>query len=201
MKIVFFLILDPNNLFPMEEEEKVKMCQFLVVSLEQVWLLRNKRLQGATIPPLHILCQSINNLTGIYKKVVEGRHRLLTPLHKAEEWIPPPTDYTKMNFDASYLDNQATPGILVGNSIRVIIKAWISRFTTSSPFEAEAEVAHQALKLAQDLNFTNMIIEGDNRSLEWRGKHDIDNCRFCSQTTIFGLFILPIEIKTRLLMA
>lgn len=39
-----FLILDPNNLFPMEEEEKVKMCQFLVVSLEQVWLLRNKRL-------------------------------------------------------------------------------------------------------------------------------------------------------------
>lgn len=118
-----FFILDPNNLFPMEEEEKVKMCPFLVVSLEQVWLLRNKRLQGATIPPLHILCQSINNLTGIYKKAVEGRHRLLTPLHKAEEWIPPPIDYIKMNFDASYLDNQATPGILVGNSIRVIIKA------------------------------------------------------------------------------
>lgn len=104
-----------------------------------------------------------------------------------------------MNFDASYPDNQATPGILVGNSIRVIIKAWISRFTTSSLFEAEAEVAHQALKLAQDLNFTNMIIEGDalnvinamkgdNRSLEWRGKHAIDNYRFLLSNNYF-LFV------------
>lgn len=40
------LLLDPQNVFPLSEEDKEEMLHYFAISLEHCWLMRNKKIHG-----------------------------------------------------------------------------------------------------------------------------------------------------------
>lgn len=51
-----FLILDPNNIFPIDQAAKQVMIHFLAVSLEHYWWTRNCLVKGEAVPSMTDIC-------------------------------------------------------------------------------------------------------------------------------------------------
>lgn len=143
-----FLLLDPDNIFPLDKEEKHTMTHFLAVSVELCWMTRNKKLRGESTLDIPTLCNTANRSTAAYSPAALCKLQLWHSRGEALLWLSPPSGFMKINFDASYEDSNAFIGILLRNSQGIIIRAWTGCSTASSPYVAEAEAALQALKMA-----------------------------------------------------
>lgn len=77
----------------------------------------------------------------------------------------PPTGELKLNFDASFKDGSASAGVVLQNSNGTILGAWTNRFISSNPLCVEAEVAAQALNIADELKLENVTFEGDAQNV------------------------------------
>lgn len=127
---------------------------FLAVSFEQYWMSRNRKLRGEYITTVQTFCQTVNKLSECYKNAEICNKRSIQPKFR-------PSGILKVNFDATYVDTETTSGIIVRNSSGTIVKAWIGWIHRLIPFCSWSRSSPQALRLAKDLDITNLIIEGD----------------------------------------
>lgn len=132
------LLLDPCNIFPLDEEDKFEIFMFNVVAFEQVWLYRNKKLRGEDIPDIVIICTNVSILTNKYKLVAKSKNRPHKQQARIIKWNPPPKGFLKINFDASVREDDATTGIIVRDSDGNVIGAWTCYSIVSSLYDAEA---------------------------------------------------------------
>ncbi|XP_038998876.1 uncharacterized protein LOC120124241 [Hibiscus syriacus] len=81
-------------------------------------------------------------------------------------WFPPPMDVMEVNFDAVFDKNNfmSATGIVIRNHKGILIAAgsYLNLLKISDPCVAEATACEQAIKLARELNFRKVIIEGDS---------------------------------------
>lgn len=66
-----------------------------------------------------------------------------------------------MNFDASFVNECTSMGVVLRNNVGVILRAWTNHFQNELSFCAETEAALQVLKLAQSMNLDRVTIQGD----------------------------------------
>ncbi|GMI90174.1 hypothetical protein like AT2G04420 [Hibiscus trionum] len=80
-------------------------------------------------------------------------------------WSPPCSSTVKINVDACFFPNtkSAQVGVLIRDNEGFILGAKAAKLDhTSSSFAAEAEVVVYDIRLALDLGFRHVIIEGDS---------------------------------------
>lgn len=85
----FKLLLDPRNCFPMPEDDKKEMLQFAVITLEHIWMHRNKVLHGHSPPNIIELGQTISRCTQIYHKAAGQWRTVRRTRHDPPIWTPP----------------------------------------------------------------------------------------------------------------
>lgn len=156
----FQLLLDENNCFDVDQEEKTKILIFAAILFDQLWLWRNKIRLGATIPNWNLVAAQMRRLLFQHWNAAQSRsfRRIGITL---DCWSLPPLGELKMNFDASLIDHSATSAVVLRDHHGQVRGAWINHFNSSNSFCAELEAAIQAFSIAESLNITRLWLEGD----------------------------------------
>ena len=87
-----------------------------------------------------------------------------TPSHLVR-WYPPPPGFVKLNFDGSLINSSAAGGFIIRDWTGRLIKAGATYYGDTSILVAEARALRDGLRLAIQAGFTNIIIEGDNKTV------------------------------------
>ncbi|GMI81726.1 hypothetical protein HRI_001841900 [Hibiscus trionum] len=117
--------------------------------------------------------QNIHSITTFVRSYLIELGALSTSLshpHTREQvhWSPPQFPFVKLNFDASYssASKKSWSGCVIRDSeAQILGSAFKTNTDVLSAFEAEALSALQGIKFAKDLGFSNLIVEGDSRSI------------------------------------
>ncbi|GMJ04189.1 hypothetical protein HRI_004088000 [Hibiscus trionum] len=148
------------NLF---ESLSVDKARRFLVAIWAIWGYRNKRLhENANQRP-----EDIANYVIQYIREVDEASIIKNsmPKQRKTQWDPPPTEYVKTNFDASYqADTRITIiGIIIRNEIALIMGAGAyPNLKALNPEMAKALACRQALRLTQELGFRRAVVEGDS---------------------------------------
>ncbi|KAF5193814.1 hypothetical protein FRX31_016598 [Thalictrum thalictroides] len=78
------------------------------------------------------------------------------------EWISPPPGWIKINFDTSYMSDIKQGAVAAIAIEGHILAGSIKRIKTMDAKEAEFQAAELAVKLAVNLNYLDVHLEGDN---------------------------------------
>lgn len=176
------------------------MLQFAAVTLEHIWMHRNKVNHGDSLPDIAVLGQTITRLTQHYHKAATQRRTVLGHACDPPAWAPPPPGFLKVNFDAAFDGDTAITGFLVSNSLGCFTYAWTGCSYASTAYVAEAEAAYQALKWAHQQQIQSIMFEGDdilalngsNQFVEWQRKHSILSGRkFLCDNSLWSVSHIP----------
>lgn len=181
-------LLDPRNLFTLDDEEKQKMLHFTAIVFKEIWFMRNKVRHGATTPNWESFSNQVNRICTKYLEAAKQRKSCFKKNKPPARWSPPPLEEYKLNFDISLLDNQAFAAIVLRNHHGVLVEAWINHFFSSNSFCEEMEVAIQAFKISENLRLSNVWFEGDtlqvvlalrglDQHCEWRARKSCEKGR------------------------
>lgn len=127
-------------------------------------------------------------MTEDYHAAATSKQKMGKTREDEQRWNPPPSGFMKINFDATFENSNAFLGVVLRNSNGSIIKAWTGYSNAPSPYVAEAEASLQTLRMADEMQISNLILEGDalnvirsikgdNTCIEWQGKQSIISCR------------------------
>ncbi|GMI88064.1 hypothetical protein like AT3G09510 [Hibiscus trionum] len=138
----------------------------IIVALWAIWTARNKFIfEGATTRPIDTATSIKGYAMDI--RLVSNRIGFNNPSACAR-WTAPTAPCVKVNVDASF--NKNTKSATLGVAIRNVEGYFLGASSTvtyrvSSPFAAEAQTVIQGLRLALDLGFEQLEVEGDSRSI------------------------------------
>ncbi|XP_024172136.1 uncharacterized protein LOC112178182 [Rosa chinensis] len=81
------------------------------------------------------------------------------------KWNPPPPDHVKINFDGSVIqqNNNAAIGFVIRDNFGSPVIACAKRIGKANVPLTEAVALRESLLKAQELNYTNLLIEGDSQ--------------------------------------
>ncbi|KAK8501559.1 hypothetical protein V6N12_057890 [Hibiscus sabdariffa] len=147
----------------------------IVVHLMRDCALSNQQLAAFNLAPSHVLGEEpwidwlasfFLNLSGTTRPSVISR------------WLAPPSPAIKINFDSAFNQqgSYAISGAIGRNSEGLIMAASaVPHSNVPDAFVAEALACQQAVQLAKDVGFSNVIIEGDSLTVIKKinaGSHD-----------------------------
>ena len=85
--------------------------------------------------------------------------------HLQQRWVPPPANFVKINFDSAVFskDNFSGVGVVIRDENGLVLGSCSKHLPQAySAVEVEALAAATALALAEDLDMTRVILEGDS---------------------------------------
>lgn len=130
------LMLGKDCPLPLSAEDHEKLIQFLVITVERSWRIRNELWNGKTPADWSSISRSLNCSYLSYWQANHARRckRLMLSLKEALSWQPPMQGELKINFDTVFLHNTAVTGCLPRNSNGIILRVWVNRFPSAKPF-------------------------------------------------------------------
>lgn len=200
------LIHGDKNHIPLPTTEKRKLIQFFVVSLELIWMTRNKIWKTNEAADWQELSNLINQSYIKYWKASLSRLEKKKLWHDGlvnAQWMPPMEGGMKMNFDAAFKEGRTVTGYVLHDHRGTILGAWVTGLVSDNPFCAETEAAIQALKRAQELHLEKIHFEGDAANVilalqgvvrfeDWRAKAKLDEGhRLLSQHLYWSVGFTP----------
>ena len=128
--------------------------------MEAIWHLRNQvRHNGSEV---NIISTKVNAKNRIkeYLMALDHEH----DKDRSEEltsWMPPPRNYIKLNVDASISSGFTFLAMVARNEFGEVLKVWTKIHDLHSPTQTKADTIQWALNLANDENWSNIVMEGD----------------------------------------
>ena len=151
-------ILNASHRLGIQKEEEPKFILFTFILCDQIWCSRNKKFfENEPVSP-NILASQISTryLTHLFAWSLEEEKN-----SSCSRWSPPLQEWIKVNFDVAVKENASFASIVARSQDGNIIQAWKEKFPPSSPLWAEANAALLTIKSCAELNFNNVIFEGD----------------------------------------
>ncbi|KAL4302611.1 hypothetical protein GQ457_10G021430 [Hibiscus cannabinus] len=135
----------------------------LFITFWAIWGFRNRLVHENVLPALDSYVMFIRTYAAEYttSQMVLNRPSLPSPSH----WIPPPGNLIKVNFDATFDNNSfsSSSGIVFRNNEGLLMAAAVFPHSyVPNSCAAEAQACLDAVSLAHELSFHNIIIEGDS---------------------------------------
>ncbi|XP_075663011.1 uncharacterized protein LOC142632511 [Castanea sativa] len=145
--------------------ERSNLVDMLAMTVAQIWTRRNKLRVGDDVPPLGLINQlALVSLQEFHQSSLNPPKAPLPP--KDSKWLPPPTNWVKVNFDGATFGTSSSAGlgVIIRNDLGLVMAA----FTQPIPLPTSVEMvdvlaARSALCFAKDLGFTKLVVEGDSK--------------------------------------
>ncbi|GMI81993.1 hypothetical protein HRI_001868600 [Hibiscus trionum] len=138
----------------------------IILTIWALWTTRNKFIfEGEQKNPMDVIT-SIKSYV-LELRLVSERTMVTNPQARVE-WSPPEDPYVKVNVDAGFRQQEkaALVGIIIRNTQGQILGASSSMvYHIPSTFAAEAHAVVCGLRLAADLGFSHVAIEGDSGAI------------------------------------
>ena len=152
----------------------------MAFTLQGIWCLCNHVLHNGgpadiygSIHQIHYRFMEFSTLT--------NQSTRLPPPPSFASWVPPPTDWDKLNVDAAISTTKVALAVVAWNNSGDVIKVWAKLQNSCSPLLAEASSILWAAQLAKSEAWSQIIVEGDAKihfdSLyaDWAIKTVLDN--------------------------
>ncbi|KAL3517089.1 hypothetical protein ACH5RR_023991 [Cinchona calisaya] len=133
---------------------------FSVIAMHLIWCQRNKNIydhEGETIE--HVV-RLVAKTASAHWQAVEIKPRKAHFSELILEWIPPPPNWVKVNFDTAYESSQAWEGVVCRNSSSTILYSWAGEIKAADANMAEALTGTTTLRLIEQLHMDKVIFEG-----------------------------------------
>ena len=108
------------------------------------------------------------NLVELARQVNKSfeEHKQVWKIHSGKSfkdatWIPPPSNWTKLNFDTAIRDDKTYVVVVGRDQGGKLVAAWPKQLSPCSPLFGEAKSALVAIQRATTTGCKNVVIEGD----------------------------------------
>ena len=147
--------------------EEGKQLELFAYTAWSVWNQRNQVRVRAPAIAFHQIPGASRTLLQEYQSstLSSDSHLHRRTQHVQQRWVPPPTNFVKINFDGAVFSKgkfsgvgaviRDENGLVLGSCSKHLPQAY-------SAVEVEALAAATALALAEDLGMTRVILEGDS---------------------------------------
>ncbi|MFQ6650529.1 hypothetical protein Gotur_022916 [Gossypium turneri] len=169
------------------EQNSPSRCRIFCCALWASWGERNKRVHEKTIRSRKEIATFIKSYILELNGIEEKSPKVSTGIRK---WKYLPGQFLKINFDAAYDGdlNQSVAGIVARDSGgNVLLSLTKVHNQVASAFTTEAIACRTAIQIGIDMQWSNIIIEGDALSI-------IKKCKIKSQDkSMIGTYIHDIH--------
>ncbi|KAA3485159.1 reverse transcriptase [Gossypium australe] len=148
------------SIFTAMTDEKRKL---LSISLWAIWFMRNKLIHEGRKFSMQETVRFIQRY--VHELQMSCKSDFTPDTKKAIFWRPPPVDFVKLNFDASFdkESKSAITAVVARNDEGLIMGACVYQCTeVADAFVAEARACERAILFAMDMGFQKIILEGDS---------------------------------------
>ena len=143
--------------------EKSNLLELFAMTSALIWSWRNQhRASEASVPIRRICSMAVDNLQEFQR--ASSFPLRASPSVSPAKWSPPPSGWLKVNFDGATFPskNLAGLGAIIRNDNGLIMAAFSQPIPLPTSVETvEVLAARSAMCLARDLNFDQVIFEGD----------------------------------------
>ncbi|MBA0742509.1 hypothetical protein Gogos_015560 [Gossypium gossypioides] len=132
-----------------------------------MWNLVQKHLASSGAGPEtleHVFCQCPVSV-GVWGLVDRCKEQSTTSIRRVEDWVPPPPEVYKANFDVAFDQANSRSGsrVVIRNSIgQVLASTAVLHANVVSVFFVEALVCSDAVRACKGLGLRKVIVEGDS---------------------------------------
>ncbi|KAL5558279.1 hypothetical protein UlMin_034490 [Ulmus minor] len=189
---------DSDNLFANHELGNRNIVLFASVLFDLLWKYKNSITHGVALStPSSIL----HSILKSYSSLVESLSRLSAEV--TPSWAPPPTDWIKINCDASLNAFGTSIACVARNDKADIIRWEARRIGPCSPLVAEALAVEMAIKMAVQASWRYILLVSDSKSVikvlqnrntdpPWSISSILDNCmlNICNFSAYSFVYIL-----------
>ena len=131
--------------------------------VSQIWTRRNKLRVGDIVASLAMINQMVSASLLEFQQP-SLNHPKAPSQPKVTKWLPPPSNWVKVNFDgATFVDSSSAGlGAIICNDMGLVMAAFTQQIPLPTFVEmVEVLAARGALCFAKDLGFNKLIMEGD----------------------------------------
>ena len=144
--------------------ERSNLVDLLAMTASQVWTMRNKVQVGENVAPLGMINQMDSACLQEFHQS-SLTHPKAPTAPKVTKWLPPPSNWVKINFDRATFGDSSSAGLgaIIRNDMGLVMAAYTQPIPLPTTVEmVEVLAARSALCFAKDLNFNKVIVEGDS---------------------------------------
>ena len=133
------------------------------MTTSMIWSRQNHiRVGEVAIPVGRISSMAVNNLQEF--QLASSPPQRVSPTVSPSKWSPPPSGWLKVNFDGAIFSSKSLAGLgaIVRNDKGLVMAAYSQTIPLPTSVETvEVLAVRSAVSLAKELNFDQVIIEGD----------------------------------------
>ncbi|XP_030924951.1 uncharacterized protein LOC115951982 [Quercus lobata] len=153
-------IIDPKMKLGIRDEESLHFQLYASIVCDRIWMQRNKARFGEDIGSVvdfaRKIQNSFNEQKAAWEEVCGEKLELIE-----SSWIPPPTGWVKLNFDAAIRENKTSVAMVGRDNRGRVVLDWIDILDTGSPLWSEAKAVYAAVNKVVEVGLKKVIIEGD----------------------------------------
>ena len=142
------------------DEESLHFQLYASIVCDRIWMQRNKARFGEDIGSVVDLARKIQSSFNEQKAAWEEVRGEKLELIESS-WIPPPTGWVKLNFDAAIRENKTSVAMVGKDNRGRVVLDWIDILDTGSPLWSEAKAVYAAINKVVEAGLKKVIIEGD----------------------------------------
>ncbi|KAK8683464.1 hypothetical protein V6N13_039524 [Hibiscus sabdariffa] len=138
-------------------------CVLFFITMWAVWGVRNKLIHKSISPDIAMVVSFIKNYVAEFEASQVVSYK--PSLSSSSRWLPPSGNLIKVNFDTVFDSHMlsSSSGIVFRNHEGLLLAVAVYPHShIPNPCVAEAQACLDAISLAKDLFFCNIIIEGDS---------------------------------------
>lgn len=143
--------------------QEIEQDILFLTTVWSLWKARNKLIFDGQRPPAVITARLAIARAKEFQSV---RHRdkiqPTNPTSRTSNWMPPPTDFVKLNTDGSVIGDNAATGGLLRDAQGHWIAGFLMNIGLSTVHDSELWGLRQGLFLALNLDFKQIIVESDS---------------------------------------
>ena len=109
--------------------EKSNLMGLLAMIVHQIWTRRNKLRLGDVVAPLGMISQMASTSLQDFQQSSLNPPKVPS-LPKASKWLPPPSNWVKVNFDGATFGNTSSTGLgaIIRNDLGLVMVAFTQPF-------------------------------------------------------------------------